>query len=132
MSELLLNNGWRTDDNLWVNIDPEGRDSIREFVATISNYKISNNDGPVKIERWLKKSLTHYYDRRYNDAVPRFGVTPFWSFTNDFALVTGRLIMRRYCNDGGLAIIQGMQMAVSSALERHAAILLHQGVVHVD
>ena len=128
MSELLLNNGWRTDSNLWVNIDPEGRDSIREFVATISNYKISNNDGPVKIERWLKKSLTHYYDRRYNDAVPRFGVTPFWSFTNDFALITNRLIMKNYCNEGGAAVIQSIQMAVSTALQRHASILLLQGV----
>ena len=128
----LLHNGWRTDDFLWQNIAPEAKDSIREFVATISGYKISNKDGPTKIEEWLKQSLTHFYDRRYKEAVPKFGLTPFWGFTNEFALVTNRLIMKNYCNDSGAAIIQSMQIAVSTALQRYTSILLHQGVRHVD
>lgn len=124
----LLHNGWRTDDLLWQNIAPEAKDSIREFVAAISSYKVSNTDGPKKIEDWLKQSLTHFYDRRYNNAVPKFGHTSFWSFTNEFALVTNRLIMKNYCNEGGAAVIQSIQMAVSTALQRHASILLLQGV----
>jgi hypothetical protein len=127
----LLHNGWRNDDLLWQNIAPEAKDSIREFVSAISSYKLSNNDGPMKIEEWLTQSLTHFYDRRYNKAVPKFGLTPFWSFTNEFALVTNRLITKKYCNNGGVAVILSMQMAVSSALERHASILMHQGVTNV-
>ena len=128
----LLKIGWRNDDLLWVNINQEGKDSIREFVAAISGYKLSNKNGPINIERWLNKALPHYYDRRYNVSVPRFRSAPFWSFTNDFALVTNRLIMLNYCNTGGAAIIQCMQEAVDSASNRYARILLANGEPHVD
>lgn len=126
----LLKIGWRNDDLLWVNLNSEGKDSIREFVATVSGYKLSN--GPNNMDAWLKKSLPHFYDRRYNDAIPRFGATPFWSFVNDFALVTNRLIMKNYCNVGGVKIIQSMQVAVSTALERHTMLLSGGPTAYVD
>jgi hypothetical protein len=127
----LLRSGWRTDDSLWENITPEAKDSIREFVAAISSYRVSKKHEP-SVEAWLKKSLPHFYDNRYNMPVPRFGNTPFWGNLHEFSVVSNRLIRSAYCDSETANIVAVMQESVRSSHDHYTAILHRRGASHVD
>ena len=77
MSETtLLRLGWRNDSDLWEDISPEAVEPIREFIATIGSYKLTE-ENVRNVETWLKKNVSHFYDQRYNSNLPRLKLTNF-------------------------------------------------------
>lgn len=121
---LLLKIGWRNDDNLWLGINPEAVEPIREFIASIGSYKLSE-ENVRNVEAWLKKNVSHFYDQRYNSNLPRFRLTKFWNHLGDFDLIANRLIMNDYCNPGGDSVIQSMQTSVSNTMRLYNAFQLY-------
>ena len=125
MSETtLLRLGWRNDSDLWEDISPEAVEPIREFVATIGSYKLTE-ENVRNVETWLKKNVSHFYDQRYNSNLPRLKLTNFWSHIGDFELIANRLIMNDYCNPGGEIVIQSMHVSVSNTMRRYNSFLLY-------
>ena len=125
MSEhTLLRLGWRNDSDLWEDINPEAVEPIREFIATIGSYKLTEQN-VRNVEAWLKKNVSHFYDQRYNSNLPRFKLTNFWSHIGDFELIANRLIMNDYCNPGGAIVIQTMHISVSNTMRLYNAFLLY-------
>ena len=73
---LLLKIGWRNASDLWEGISPEAGGPIREFIASIGSYKLTE-ENVRNVEAWLKKNVIHFYDQRYNSNLPRFRLTNF-------------------------------------------------------
>lgn len=125
MSEnLLLKIGWRNDSDLWEDIKPEAVESIREFIASIGSYKLTE-ENVRNVEGWLKKNVNHFYDQRYNSNLPRFRLTNFWNHLGDFDRVVNRLIMNDYCNPGGCSVVQSMRISVSNTMRLYTSFLLY-------
>ena len=53
---LLLKIGWRNDNDLWLGINPEAVEPIREFIASIGSYKLTE-ENVRNVEAWLKRML---------------------------------------------------------------------------
>ena len=121
---LLLKIGWRNDNDLWDDIDPEAVEPIREFIASIGSYKLTE-ENVRNVEAWLKKNVSHFYDQRYNSNLPRFRLTNFWNHLNDFEKIANRLIMSDYCNPGGDSVIQSMRVSVSNTMRLYNSFLLY-------
>lgn len=121
---LLLKIGWRNDNDLWLGINPEAVEPIREFIASIGSYKLTE-ENVRNVEAWLKKNVSHFYDQRYNSNLPRFRLTKFWNYLGDFDLIANRLIMNDYCNPGGDSVVQSMQTSVSNTMRLYNSFLLY-------
>lgn len=121
---LLLKIGWRNDNDLWLGISPEAVEPIREFIASIGSYKLTE-ENVGNVEAWLKKNVSHFYDQRYNSNLPRFRLTKFWNHLGDFDLIANRLIMNDYCNPGGDSVVQSMQISVSNTMRLYNSFLLY-------
>ena len=125
MSETtLLRLGWRNDSDLWEDISPEAVEPIREFIATIGSYKLTE-ENVRNVETWLKKNVSHFYDQRYNSNLPRLKLTNFWSHLGDFEEVANRLIRSDYCNQNGERVIQSMIISVSNTMRLYNSFLLY-------
>lgn len=125
MSEnLLLKIGWRNDSDLWADIKPEAVEPIREFIASIGSYKLTE-ENVRNVENWLKKNVNHFYDQRYNSNLPRFRLTNFWNHLGDFDRVANRLIMNDYCNPGGYSVIQSMKISVNNTMRLYSSFQLY-------
>lgn len=122
--KLLLKIGWRNDNDLWLGINPEAVEPIREFIASIGSYKLTE-ENVRNVEAWLKKNVSHFYDQRYNSNLPRFRLTKFWNYLGDFDLIANRLIMNDYCNPGGDSVVQSMQISVSNTMRLYNSFLLY-------
>jgi len=121
---LLLKIGWRNDSDLWLGITPEAVGPIREFIASIGSYKLTE-ENVRNVEGWLKKNVKHFYDQRYNSNLPRFRLTKFWNHIGDFELVAERLIMNGYCNQNGDSVVQSMKISVSNTMRLYNSFLLY-------
>ena len=121
---LLLKIGWRNDSDLWDDIKPEAVDPIREFIASIGSYKLSE-ENVRNVEGWLKKNVSHFYDQRYNSNLPRFRLTKFWNHLGDFELVANRLIMNDYCHQNGATVVQSIMISVSNTMRLYNSFLLY-------
>ncbi len=118
-NNILLKDGWRTDNSLWLLVEPELKPSITEFISALHLLKVGQTS-PAKIDTWLKTKVETFFDRRYNAVVPRFGRIGsnnrlFWTNLNDFALVATRLISEGYTTEEGDDFVLGMIHAVAEA-----------------
>ena len=115
----ILRLGWRNDDALWRNIPPQAKDSIREIVATVLSYRNPKEDRVYSIERWIQTQLPHFCDRRFLALVPRYGKTQFWTYIDEFACVTNRIINKDYCSPYGASVLRNTQQIVIEAATRY-------------
>jgi len=118
-NNILLKDGWRTDNSLWLLIEPELKPSITEFISALHLLQVGQTS-PAKINTWLKTKVETFFDRRYNTVVPRFGRAEssnrlFWTNLNDFALVATRLISEGYTTEEGDNFVLAMINAVAQA-----------------
>ena len=118
-NNILLKDGWRTDNSLWRLVEPELRPSITEFIGVLHLLQVGQSS-PAKINTWLKTKVETFFDRRYNAVVPRFGRTDssnrlFWTNLNTFALVATRLISEGYTTEKGDDFVLAMINAVAKA-----------------
>ncbi len=118
-NNILLKDGWRTDNSLWLLIEPELKPSITEFIGAMHLLQIGQTS-PAKINTWLKTKVETFFDKRYNAVVPRFGRAEsnnrlFWTNLNAFALVATRLISEGYTTGEGDNFVLAMINAVAEA-----------------
>ena len=118
-NNILLKDGWRTDDSLWLLVEPELKPSITEFISALHLLQVGQTS-PAKINTWLKTKVATFFDRRYNAVVPRFGRAEssnrlFWTNLNEFALVATRLISEGYTTEEGDNFVLAMINAVAQA-----------------
>jgi hypothetical protein len=117
----LLKKGWISNNNTWHLIEPKVKEAITEFLSPIMDVAIlgnNKNNTPIKIRPWLKQRLTQFFDKRFNELVPRFGRVGsnnflFWNNIQSFELLTNRLIQNDYCNNqAGINLVQEIQNLV--------------------
>lgn len=115
----LLEDGWKTNDTLWLLIEPSVKSSIAEFISALHLCE-SSQKKPAEINLWLKDTLEKFFDKRYNTVVPRHGRVDssnraFWENLNAFGLVATRLISHGYTTEQGTNFVLKMIEAVKKA-----------------
>lgn len=115
----LLEDGWRTNDSLWLLIEPSVKSSITEFISALHLCE-SSQKNTAEINLWLKNKLENFFDKRYNTVVPRYGRVDssnraFWGNLNAFGLVATRLISHGYTTEQGTSFVLKMIEAVNTA-----------------
>lgn len=115
----LLEDGWRTNDSLWLLIEPRVKSSIAEFIGAMHLCE-SSQKNTAEINLWLKNKLENFFDKRYNTVVPRYGRVDssnraFWGNLNAFGLVATRLISHGYTTEQGADFVLKMIEVVKKA-----------------
>ncbi len=117
----LLKKGWISNNNTWHLIEPKVKEAITEFLSPMMDAAIlgnNKNNTPIKIRPWVKQRLNQFFDKRFNELVPRFGRVGssnfvFWNNIQSFELLTNRLIQNDYCNSqAGINLVQEVQNLV--------------------
>ena len=115
----LLQDGWKTNDALWLLIEPSAKSPIAEFISAV-HLSESSQKHPAEINLWLKNTLENFFDKRHKAVVPRYGRVEssnraFWDNLNAFGLVATRLISHGYTTEPGTDFVLKMIEAVKSA-----------------